>query len=762
MTDWDYLQAYVDAADQHALGVLVSRHRPLVYSICRRVLKNHDDALDVTQEVFLKFCQHASEIERDVTNWLAQCASNTSISYIRSNAARRRRESAKSHIEAIGWDNVLEKDEAAAIVRQCIAEFDPSDRRLIESHIIHEHSQAATARVMGISQQAVSKKLTGLRQQLRWRLVKRGITGLSAAMAAMLPSRVIHACAAALFNSVSLLSPSKPVVGLLAIGATATLTCDSVHLTASPDLPQTTPVAMPSDDRAGLLGLSEITAEPSPNRRAAQDSRRSINARRTDQTKLPVTNDLMKAPSAYMPVLGSNHQNTNQLTRGQLNQPPQLGDKPWPTRTQLAPVSRANRSPVHLAINRAESSELLATVEASQVPERRFEVITGRHRRPISGLRLLLERPDNQPWREMRIHKAKIDLPVVTLASEATPLHTDRTLAFDVMRNEKLPTSYELERVMDRRQGRITTRLTLLSAALMLPPSYTLAGVTVDNPDQSAYNALSADPTYDSVGLVTSGSSLASGVYLGEGWVVTAAHVVDSGNGYDFTIDGTTYQAQEIYIYDEWDGDAAAGNDIALIQLTTDVQGVDPAALYQPTGVQDELIGQTATYTGYGQTGQGSTGASGSTGSFGAGQNQIDAFGGDNFMLSGYDDSIFFSDFDDPQSATDGLLWSDNNALATEYLIAPGDSGGGVFVEIEGQDYLVGVNSFLLALDGEADSDYGDLSGTTYLPDYYDWVYSVTGDDLFVGSVPEPNTLILLSAGSLFVLRRRCRSGPLL
>jgi MYXO-CTERM domain-containing protein len=82
--------------------------------------------------------------------------------------------------------------------------------------------------------------------------------------------------------------------------------------------------------------------------------------------------------------------------------------------------------------------------------------------------------------------------------------------------------------------------------------------------------------------------------------------------------------------------------------------------------------------------------------------------------------------------------------------VAPGDSGGGVFITIDSQTYLEGVISFVAAADGNANSDYGDASGFGRVSAFMPWITS---------AIPEPPASTLLVAGAglgmLFGRRRR-------
>jgi hypothetical protein len=124
-----------------------------------------------------------------------------------------------------------------------------------------------------------------------------------------------------------------------------------------------------------------------------------------------------------------------------------------------------------------------------------------------------------------------------------------------------------------------------------------------------------------------------------------------------------------------------------------------------------------ATIVGYGNTGTGLTGQqAGTGGTKRAGNNVFDALG----PSAGVHDHYLIADFDNPTSAAD-------NSLALEYSAAPGDSGGGVFINDGGLQRLAGIVSFgedgpATSPDGVPNSDYGDLMGFTRVSIFNDWI----------------------------------------
>lgn len=61
---------------------------------------------------------------------------------------------------------------------------------------------------------------------------------------------------------------------------------------------------------------------------------------------------------------------------------------------------------------------------------------------------------------------------------------------------------------------------------------------------------------------------------------------------------------------------------------------------------------------------------------------------------------------------------STDQHTSLEFLICPGDSGGGLFIDKK----LAGINSCVFASDGNTNSDYGDNSGHTRISIFADWI----------------------------------------
>ena len=249
------------------------------------------------------------------------------------------------------------------------------------------------------------------------------------------------------------------------------------------------------------------------------------------------------------------------------------------------------------------------------------------------------------------------------------------------------------------------------------------AGTRRDDVADSAYTDLAAQPDFQSVGKVTStGLGLGSGTLIDSRWVLTAGHMLSFPNpsGVTFNINGVDYTAAEWIPHPLWNSDIGVnGFDIGLIRLNASVPGVTPASRY--TGFEE--FGTTATIVGYGSTGTGLTGWQSNTyGTKRAGNNVIDVSGVSVLAHENY----LVADFDRPNVPSESSFGS-STPLGLEYSSAPGDSGGGVFINDDGVQRLAGVVSFgqhgpTNVPDGNANADYGDLLGFTRVSAFDSWI----------------------------------------
>jgi len=98
----------ISRKDEEAFRIFVEKYHQLVLNICNNILHNHDDAMDVSQEVFIKIFDSIETFraESKITTWIYRIAVNKSLNYLRS----KKRQKWFSSIDIL-FDNNSKKNE---------------------------------------------------------------------------------------------------------------------------------------------------------------------------------------------------------------------------------------------------------------------------------------------------------------------------------------------------------------------------------------------------------------------------------------------------------------------------------------------------------------------------------------------------------------------------------------------------------------------------------------------------------------------------
>jgi len=160
------------AGGQEAFGALVRRHRDGVYSLCRHLTPNSEDAQDAAQEAFVRAFRGLRKL-RDPSRfgcWLRSIASHVALDLARRHQRLLGRPSGTvSEIEAAS-----ENPEQEFLVREELREVHHAMRSLPEQYRVPmvlrfglQMPYAEIAEVLGISHGAVEVRLVRARKVLR-------------------------------------------------------------------------------------------------------------------------------------------------------------------------------------------------------------------------------------------------------------------------------------------------------------------------------------------------------------------------------------------------------------------------------------------------------------------------------------------------------------------------------------------------------------------------------------------------------------------
>lgn len=214
-----------------------------------------------------------------------------------------------------------------------------------------------------------------------------------------------------------------------------------------------------------------------------------------------------------------------------------------------------------------------------------------------------------------------------------------------------------------------------------------------------------------------------SAVLIRPHWALTAAHVLELDNPTNPVIikDGTAHILSHVVTHPGWAEDNFGFSDLAVCYSEKDFGLEFYPALYTDTDEDNKAI----TISGYGFHGTFHSGGQTIDGKKRAGHNRIDR--GERGVLI--------------------CSPSVTSRMPLEFMITPGDSGGGMFIG----NKLAGINSFLMAVDKKPDGTYGDESAFTRVSLYSDWIESeiakhvlkTQGKGTLASDVTDPGAIIL-------------------
>lgn len=268
-----------------------------------------------------------------------------------------------------------------------------------------------------------------------------------------------------------------------------------------------------------------------------------------------------------------------------------------------------------------------------------------------------------------------------------------------------------------------------IMAALSSSSALALVGGSIDQ-------NLTTSP-WASVGAVTIGGGVYSGVMLDSTHVLTAAHVVagqvGTASNVKFSLNAgalsQTLTASSIGVYGGFvPGEVGAGpiwhDDLAVITLSTSIKGVMGYALYDGL-----LLNQTITMVGYGGTGATVKKV---------GQNVVDGVLYDEDVRRPSNiEEVFVFDFDgaDPNINAYG---GPTLGASIEAGYTGGDSGSPVFVSVNGVWKIAGIGTFT-----GSTTEGLPIGGGTIVSSYIPWIQ----DQMAAAPVPEPSAWAMMLVG---------------
>lgn len=171
------LVSRVQGGDEAAFRELVERYQNKVYSIIYGILRNHNDAEDIAQQVFTKvyFSIGNFDFRSSLLTWIYKITVNECYDYLRKRRVRKLvYESDLGDEEGVNMERsepdtaprIDEELERRDLALKLLDKVSPEDRQLMLLKEVEGHSVEELARMTGMNENTIKVKLFRARQKL--------------------------------------------------------------------------------------------------------------------------------------------------------------------------------------------------------------------------------------------------------------------------------------------------------------------------------------------------------------------------------------------------------------------------------------------------------------------------------------------------------------------------------------------------------------------------------------------------------------------
>ncbi len=179
MTDEELVQKAI-TGDQFAFEELVTKYEKLVYSICYRMFNNSQDAMDYTQETFIKVYKNMEKAigKGSFKSWICTIATNTCLDELRKRSKKQtvsldenfNDDNNTKYVIADGAPTPLEEiliGENSQILKDAINSLSDDDKSIIVLRDVEGLSYDEIAEALDLTLGTVKSRISRARKKLQ-------------------------------------------------------------------------------------------------------------------------------------------------------------------------------------------------------------------------------------------------------------------------------------------------------------------------------------------------------------------------------------------------------------------------------------------------------------------------------------------------------------------------------------------------------------------------------------------------------------------
>nr|WP_055445379.1 RNA polymerase sigma factor [Lacinutrix himadriensis] len=159
--------------DTKAFAVLVDRYKDLVFTLAIQMLKNREEAEEVSQDTFIKVFKKLKNFKGDskFSTWIYRIGYNTCLDRIKSNKRKQNTVAINEFTahEVKTLDNalsIMEAQESKQAIQDCLQMLPAADCALLTLYYFEELSLEEIGKVIGVKANHVKVKLFRSRKKL--------------------------------------------------------------------------------------------------------------------------------------------------------------------------------------------------------------------------------------------------------------------------------------------------------------------------------------------------------------------------------------------------------------------------------------------------------------------------------------------------------------------------------------------------------------------------------------------------------------------
>ena len=160
--------------DNSAFEQLLLAHQKKVYNLCLRMAANPDDALDLSQEAFIKAWRALGQyqFEASFSTWLFRLTSNVCIDFLRQKKRRQETSLTEPDCTPLPEQQAITNETKIELAR-AMGQLAPDHREILQLRVVEDLPYEQIADILGVRVGTVKSRLARARLSLR-KILKAG------------------------------------------------------------------------------------------------------------------------------------------------------------------------------------------------------------------------------------------------------------------------------------------------------------------------------------------------------------------------------------------------------------------------------------------------------------------------------------------------------------------------------------------------------------------------------------------------------------